>query len=81
MEYLLAYCDRAYLDGVGVLVWRWREEANEYQFSLTEQGFITACTLRDCADELANSLPVQVVAEAGRYTNKMTADEAATAST
>jgi hypothetical protein len=60
---------RIYLEGVAVLVWRWRKEASELQLvSSDEKNFAIVGTLRDCADELANSIPAPIVAQAGRET-------------
>jgi hypothetical protein len=55
-----AYNDRAYLEGVAALVWRWREEAQATEAALG--GEEIASVLRSCADELAGSLPASLVA-------------------
>jgi hypothetical protein len=59
---------RPYLEGVAALVWRWRAEAELTEGALS--GCEIAAVLRECADELANSIPAHLVAEAGRSQNK-----------
>lgn len=56
--------DRMYLESVAALVWRWREEATATEVAL--DGGEIAAVLRECADELANSLPARIVADAAR---------------
>lgn len=55
---------RPYLEGVAALVWRWRAEAELTEGALS--GCEIAAVLRECADELAHSIPAHLVAEAGR---------------
>lgn len=56
--------EQSYLEGVAALVWRWREEATADES--TWGGGAIAGVLRECADELANSLPARLVADAGK---------------
>jgi len=59
--------DRSFLEGVAARVWEWRKEAEELERNAFDpRDGAYAAALRECADELAHSIPAALVAAAGR---------------